>query len=326
MQRVHILTPVSASQISSLSKSAMASDRLRLWPIAYAAENKGAHVTIGDSMPPATNIVIVGKIGENAVRSLGSTWLQQIQNAKLNGCRVFVDYTDHHLINSNLMTIFYKKLLSIGVEYTVPNLYLAKEIQKFCVERKCTHVIEDLCEYSILRPTASKSEVTSVLWFGHPSNILPLAVTLDNWPETKKKVELSIVSTRAAVNVLQNYAYTNTPDISFNFTEWSVQSVYQLAKTSDCAIIPIDRGSSKNFVSNNRLITALQLGLPVIATSVPSYQEFSEYFRDLGNFSLGQFIDNPEVEHEKVLNFQDNIGERFSLHHVIKNWAQILNV
>jgi hypothetical protein len=326
MLRFHILTANSHTEPKSLSGSAMASDRLRLWPIAYAAESKGAHVTIGDSIPPATNIVVVGKIGENAVRSLGSTWLKQIQNAKSNGCRVFVDYTDHHLINSNLMTIFYEKLLSIGVEYTVPNLYLASELQKFSIERKYTHVIEDLCEYSILRPTSSKSEVTSVLWFGHPSNILPLAVTLDNWPKTKKKVELSIVSTRAAVNVLQNYAYTNTPNISFNFTEWSVQSVYQLAKTSDFAIIPIDRGSSKNFVSNNRLVTALQLGLPVIATSVPSYQQFSEYFRDLDNFSLGQIIDNPEIEHEKVLNFQENISERFSLQHVTKNWAQIFNI
>ena len=326
MLRLHILTSSSHREPKSLSVSTMASDRLRLWPIAHAAEKKGAHVTIGDSIPHATNIVVVGKIGENTVRSLGSTWLDQIQNAKLNGCRVFVDYTDHHLINSNLMTIFYDKLLSIGVEYTVPNLYLANELKKFRIERKCTHVIEDLCEYSILRPTASEARVTSVLWFGHPSNILPLAVTLDNWPKTKKKVELSIVSTRAAVNMLQNYAYTNTPNISFNFTEWSVQSVYQLAKTSDFAIIPIDRSSSKNFVSNNRLVTALQLGLPVIATSVPSYQQFSEYFRDLDDFSLGQLIDNPEMEHEKVLNFQENIGERFSLHHVTKNWAQIFNI
>ena len=326
MLRFHILTARSHKEPKSLSVSSMASDRLRLWPIAYAAEKKGAYVTIGDSIPHATNIVVVGKIGENAVRSLGSTWLKQIQNAKLNGCRIFVDYTDHHLINSNLMTIFYEKLLSIGLEYTVPNLYLANEIQKFSIEGKYTHVVEDLCEYLMLRPTASEAKVTSVLWFGHPSNILPLAETLDSWPKTKKKVELSIVSTRAAVNVLQNYAYTNTPNISFNFTEWSVQSVYQLAKTSDCAIIPIDRGSSKNFVSNNRLVTALQLGLPVIAAPVPSYQEFSEYFRDLDNFSLGQVIDNPEIEHEKVQNFQDNIGERFSLHHVSNKWAQIFNI
>ena len=326
MLRLHILTSSPHREPKSLSFSTMASDRLRLWPLAYAAENKGVHVTIGDSIPHATNIVAVGKIGENAVRSLGSTWLKQIQNAKLNGCRVFIDYTDHHLINSNLMTLFYEKLLSIGVEYTVPNLYLASELQKLGIESKCTHVIEDLCEYSILRPTLSKSEVTSVLWFGHPSNILPLAVTLDNWPKTKKKVELSIVSTRAAVNVLQNYAYTNTPNIRFNFTEWSVQSVYQLAKSSDFAIIPIDRGSSKNFVSNNRLVTALQLGLPVIATSVPSYQQLSEYFRDLDDCSLRQLIDNPEIEHEKVLNFQENIGARFSLHHVSNNWAQTFNI
>ena len=79
-------------------------------------------------------------------------------------------------------------------------------------------------------------------------------------------------------------------------------------------------------MSSNRLVTALQLGLPVIAAPVPSYQEFSEYFRDLDNFSLGQVIDNPEIEHEKVLNFQDNIGERFSLHHVSNKWAQIFNI
>ena len=125
MLRFHILTANSHRDPTSLSVSAMASDRLRLWPIAYAAESKVADLTIGDSIPHATNIVVIGKIGENAVRPLGSTWLKQIQNAKLNGCRVFVDYTDHHLINSNLMKIFYERLLSIGVEYTVPNLYLA---------------------------------------------------------------------------------------------------------------------------------------------------------------------------------------------------------
>src|SRR3546814_18205796 len=62
------------------------------------------------------------------------------------------------------------------------------------------------------------------------------------------------------------------------YVEWDLKSSARIIAEHDVAVIPVVSNPYTVCKTNNRLVFALHLGLPVVADPIPSYQAFSEAF------------------------------------------------
>ena len=58
--------------------------------------------------------------------------------------------------------------------------------------------------------------------------------------------------------------------------------------------------TNKPFASANRLVTAFNLGLPVIASASESHKPFSEFYAKSGTNQAKKLFENPTRWHKKV--------------------------
>ena len=91
----------------------------------------------------------------------------------------------------------------------------------------------------------------------------------------------------------------------------------------DICIIPSNKESiQKQGAGHNRLITALALGMPTIATSLPSYSMFEDYFIDIESKEKKRILDNPNAFKPRVIRAQKNIVPLFKDKTLCKKWQK----
>ena len=323
---LHVLSPHGHSTVAELSASPLASLRLRLYPALTTLAEDGATITFGDTITTKPNTLVVGKIGAANIEVRTPLWLEHMRRAQENGAQVVLDYTDHHLVANSVMTPFYTEAVAIADRIAVPNSALQTALLDYCGAGKDIRVIDDLLEY---KPLTCKAECTqegpTALWFGHPSNALYLAELINRWPKEASDHCLLIVSSKQAIDFLQRYSFSAPPTVRLAFVPWSPSNLLSAAHKADYCVIPSDLESAKRYASNNRLVTALAFGLPTIATPLPSYMEFSDYFNVLESQAALETMLNPWSQCSVVTDFQNQFIPRFSLAALTKHWRTILS-
>ena len=120
----------------------------------------------------------------------------------------------------------------------------------------------------------------------------------------------------------------NYPKIRLDISTklWSTNMLINEAQTSDICVIPSDKKDpKKQGAGHNRLITALALGMPVIATTLPAYAEFKDYFIDENDEKIKDVFKNPNVMKDKVLLAQKKIVPSFNKINISKKWHKVFN-
>jgi len=325
VRHLHILTTTGDS-VADLQASAVASSRLRLGVAAKAFLQQGQSVSVGDPAPGDTRHLLVGKIGAADVEVRSKSWLRQIAQIKKSSGTVLLDYTDHHLAAHSPMTAFYQQATHLADRIIVPNEALQNALSfEYSIQAEIV-VVDDALEFQPVKPKKNRlqEDKINVLWFGHPSNAHFLCEFLEVWPKSETPAELLIVSSQPTLETLAAYRFRKAPPIDIKFMPWSPKNLPQAAKQSDLTIIPSSVHSDKKFVSNNRLVTALALGLPTLATPLPSYQEFTEFFSPLSPDNLLTLINDPDSNTESISRFQDEYLPRFAGKSLIDRWAMVL--
>ena len=98
----------------------------------------------------------------------------------------------------------------------------------------------------------------------------------------------------------------------------------EASQVADYCIIPSDTTMAKRFASSNRLVTALALGLPTVATAIPSYIPFRNFFAEEGSEAASKLMADPALFHHMVENFQATQLSEFTLSTLIKKWHKVL--
>lgn len=323
--QLHLLLPGNRVDPGDLHKSPMASARLRLAPTVNAATQLGWRVTAGDRPIGQVDTLLVGKIGAAEVDKRAPQWLEAMATVRGRGGKVILDYTDHHLATGSPMTAFYKAACQTADAICVPTSALAEVLTKDFKLSAKIRVVPDMLEYAPLEPSnrAQQGKLRG-MWFGHPSNAHFLAQFLENLPSSLVKHELVVVSALQTLDILKRYPFTSPPTLPLAFQPWNVAAVRQVAAQTDFCIIPSDLNSPKRFASNNRLITALALGLPTAATGLPSYASHSAYFAELGSERALRLFHDPSSEHEKISEFQRHCATEYTEAKVIERWSGLL--
>jgi hypothetical protein len=289
--------------------------------------------TAGEEIPSSANTVVIGKIGSSDIVRRSQAWLMQIAHARSRGAQIFLDYTDHHIGFKSVMTDFYVNALKETTLVICPSNQMQTMLEGYMLGRECSakpamRVIADVIEIEVTKPKTKINDPVNMLWFGHNTNIIFLVKFLsERLPAVKNPKNLLILTNEQGVHQFQTLNPRIPNHIKINFAPWSISNMQQAAAYCDLCLIPSDpEDPRKSGVSPNRLITALGLGLPTAADNLKSYEEYQEYYFDLGSPTLSEFLEWPQKFHQQLREAQQRVVPRFFGRNIENNWLEILNL
>ncbi len=328
--RLHWLTPFSG-KLSDLESVNLASVRLRAAVALRAAEKADWHYSFGPQVNlnrrAADLCVVVGKLGSNDVERLASVWLENLAQAKkrVSGCRIVVDYTDHHLGASTELSDFYRALLPLADAVIVSSSALALQLQPHFPGP--VFVVPDALEVPITPPVRHKHAPPRALWFGHGTNLIYLAQALAPIGRQLQgaPLELRVLSNRPALEQFKRALSAIPEGIALKAGDWSLAAMQAHAAECDFCLLPSDPHDARKMgVSSNRLLTALAMGLPVAASPLASYKKFSEFFLDLEAGGLLELVSAPDRFHDRVMRAQQTVLNDYLAPSMQKHWIDCL--
>jgi glycosyltransferase involved in cell wall biosynthesis len=321
---IHYYLPLLTS-FDELRNNELASIRLRAAPAIAGLLNKGHAVTFGSYCADSSDldIAIFGKLGspEN-VPQREILWGNEIRFLKNIGTKIIMDYSDHHLGIVSNQTNFYKKNINLADFVTVPSKKMAELVEPF--SKAIIQHIPDAIEFDTLPPRKLNQTPKKILWFGAKSNLKYLFTFIEKF-KFDDPITIDVLTDAKGIAIFKSTSLQSKSKIHINLNLWSFHKMVEAALISDMCIIPSDPlDIRKNGVGSNRLITALALGLPVAASNVNSYTEFSKYFVDINSSNLNSLIKNPNLFHESVLSAQETIVNQFSFSNIERIWCEFI--
>lgn len=244
MKNVHWLVPYENAQLELIRNSNLASIRLRL--LAFLNQ-KIYSVTFGDVIVGNPDFIVVGKIGASSNNSRENLWLDQIIKKKESGAKVILDYTDNHLNFKSSMSFFYHKALPHINAAVASSNFLANELRQ--KTKSPVEIIPDAIEIEILEPKQKESNLKSILWFGHSSNINYLITFINNFKFFRGKIALYVLTNEQGLEIFNQNQIDIPQNLSIQIGIWSIDAMINAAKFCDLAIIPSDPDDPKNLVS-----------------------------------------------------------------------------
>jgi glycosyltransferase involved in cell wall biosynthesis len=109
-----------------------------------------------------------------------------------------------------------------------------------------------------------------------------------------------------------------------HYLEWNPTTFLDALRGHDIAVIPVTQNPFTRCKSNNRLATALSLGLAVVADSIPSYREFGRFCR-LDDWDQGviDYIRDPELRRSHVEEGRQYVMQKYSLERIADAWERL---
>jgi hypothetical protein len=282
-------------------------------------------VSCGDVVNTVVDGVFIGKIGQGPdLAERASHWLRVLKAHKDKKKKVILDYTDPHLTVNSPLSDFYKRALELTDIVVCSSNALAESCAGL-VGAKALRVIEDWNEYPCITPkTRSHTERLNLLWFGYQINLPYLISWLQSGSADSVSGTLTVI-TGADTHLHKQRVMSNLPrGVNLNWKTWSQGMVIQHALETDWLILPSSLVEDrKRYVSSNRLIAGLSLGLPILATPALSYEPFSEYFRAIAG-SAGD-LENPNEYYEAIIEFQCRKLPQFTENSLGDKWLELLS-
>ncbi len=282
-------------------------------------------MSCGDVVNTVVDGVFIGKIGQGPdLAERASHWLRVLKAHKDKKKKVILDYSDPHLTVNSPLSDFYKRALELTDIVVCSSNALAESCAGL-VGAKALRVIEDWNEYPCITPkTRSHTERLNLLWFGYQINLTYLISWLQSGSADSVSGTLTVL-TGADTHLHKQRVMSNLPrGVNLNWQTWSQKAVIQHALETDWLILPSSlEEDRKRYVSSNRLIAGLSLGLPILATPALSYQPFSEYFRAIAG-SAGD-LENPDKYYEAIAEFQSRKLPQFNENLLGDKWLELLS-
>lgn len=317
---IHWLLAANSLSRDALETHAIASIRLRAGTLTKAVMTE--RVSFGDTVPADAGLVIIGKVGTDAARQ--AAWLAQIRTAKAQGASIVLAYTDHHLgIDGSPMAAFYAAAISMADAVITPGAFMREQVESHFTGP--VFVIEDAIDVPLLPVRSSLRKARRGLWFGHPSNLPYLAEFIAAAREHLRKHMLIIVSDEVGLQEIETARWSQQTGLKIEPILWSQSAMVNAAKRADFCIIPSDRHDPRKAgASANRLITALALGLPVIAEPLPAYEPYRDYFADIHAPESRAVINGSRSAELRTQHAQTEVVPLFDASALGEKWKQLL--
>jgi hypothetical protein len=318
----HFLLQAIDENVDTIARSNLASLRLRIGLAIRGLKDHGETITFGEAIINPPDKVVITKIGVNNIQTRQNQWLQQIERAKLSGAKIFMDYTDHHLGFDSSMSDFYRNVLCMVDVAITSSRMMKQNLAKYYSGN--IQLLEDAVEFfpQDIKPV---NKPTTLLWFGHASNIEYLISFIKLGFESGDQIRLIILSNEAGLDYFSRTQVISKAEIQIQLGIWSLEAMVHASQLADACIIPINNADTKkNGASSNRLITAFALGLPVAAGALDSYKDYKKYYVDIDGEEFRTLIKDPSVFHDRVKLAQLDVVPIFSISNITRKWIELL--
>src|SRR5215831_18235639 len=169
------------------------------------------------------------------------------------------------------------------------------------------------------------------LWFGHPSNIDTVPLSLDELVVVgrHRPIALTIVTgwvpnlERTCADVTRQWGQF----VSLRYVEWSASATWCALAETDLVVLPtLPQAPDKSIKSANRLIESLWAGRCVVANPLPSYVEFERWSFIDGSLSraLRSALDAQESISGRIAAGQAHIAEHYSPERIAGQWEAVI--
>ncbi|MEC4892813.1 MAG: hypothetical protein SAL07_05270 [Oscillatoria sp. PMC 1051.18] len=222
------------------------------------------------------------------------------------------------------------------------------ELQKLIAHPQCI-VIDDTIDYVQrnwlkeipykLKKWQEKWQDKSfrVVWFGNskleivykslglseaPSGMVSITKVTPALEELNKRIPVKLTVISNSEELFQEH----TQNLSFptKYYPWQMSTFPLLFCQNDVCIIPIDLNPFTICKTNNRLVTSLSLGLPVVADKIPSYEEFKDFvlFGDWEK-NLYRYATNKKLRARHVKEGKEYIKNNYTKKRVVEQWSKM---
>ena len=334
----------SNNDIANINNDRTASVRLRL---GAALHSKDLNITTGMVIPKNIRVVVWPKFSWLDARS--SVQLEnniKVANAlKRAGIAQIVDYTDHHLdrtippsdgrsdeLNNNFIKKsienrkYYSELLSITDFVTTPTKYIADALKTEGI-LKPAWIIQDAIDPAPNPfPEKQIDNQKRALWYGAHFSFQQLVNNIQKLENSlTESLTLECLVGKATLTNAKNghYKFPDRKYLKIIINEWSLEKMIPAAIKSDVIFLPSSISDPRRkLASPNRLITGFSFSRPVIATRIPSYSDFSNYFIDFDSSELGEKIQNLDLYNNKIMiEKAKEISKMFEASEISKSWS-----
>lgn len=111
-----------------------------------------------------------------------------------------------------------------------------------------------------------------------------------------------------------------------SYIEWDRTTFLGLLRCYDLCVIPIEINPFTIVKSNNRLLTALHCGLPIVADRIPSFEEFGDcVVLDDWSAGLRSYITDETRRRRDVCRGREIILNRWTHERIGSEWASVLS-
>lgn len=314
-KHIHWLLPGDFKDLFTVKNHFLASVRLRAYVSAFNCHN--FTFSFGENAPLNTEILVIGKIGNYDLEKRSMNWLNQVKISSFSSSKIIIDYTDNHLMMNSPMNAFYKAILPFITLAITPSEKMTSIFSRFW--KGPVETIYDSIEIEISQWRMKNSQ--KLLWFGHATNIVYLLEFLKKNQSSLQKYSISLITNQNGLNYFTKFYNLNIP---VKACLWSASRLVEEAKSCDLCIIPSDLNSpQKQGAGHNRLITAFALGMPVLATTLPSYSRFKDYFVDIESQEIFNILNDPNLLRNKVILAQKNVVPLFNKISLSKKWQKV---
>jgi hypothetical protein len=136
------------------------------------------------------------------------------------------------------------------------------------------------------------------------------------------RLQLTVIS-----NSRSKFASLIAPwSLPTHYLEWSPTTFLDALRAHDIALIPVTQNPFTTCKSNNRLATALSMGLAVVADAIPSYREFGETCRlDDWHQGLLEYVTDPDLRLRHAAGGRQYVLRKYSLSRIADDWERLFS-
>ena len=157
-----------------------------------------------------------------------------------------------------------------------------------------------------------------------PTGLIDIKRVLPHLEDLNRTVPVFLTVISNSRSLFEEYLRGTT--FPAQYVDWKLSTFPYHLKQNDICIIPITMNGFTVCKTNNRLVSSLLFGLPVIADPITSYQEFEECVL-FGNWAenLKRYALDPALRREHVDKAHRYINSKYTTERVVSQWSDLFS-
>lgn len=118
--------------------------------------------------------------------------------------------------------------------------------------------------------------------------------------------------------------YVGSSSVPSRYVRWRATTFAQHFTPNDVCVIPMNVNPYSVCRTNNRVRTSLMLGVPVVATAIPSYAEFAPWtLVERWSENITKYAGDPDLARRHVEAAQQHITTTYTPERLLEQWSTV---